>query len=197
MVKRINGKLFRWWLVAALGIFPTTSQAQKTDAQHSASFGFRPAVFQGIRMGVSRKAEVLARFGKPRSETLGEDGSLYLEYRDIGIVPGMAQFTVNPRTSIVTGLDIGPTTATLKEVIGILGPGSVVTRWSEAPCTELVYIDPDGTMPETEYRHLGIAIRVRGRFVDDISYLSKPLGLDANPCQGPKKRPGSSAIRVK
>jgi len=189
----VKGLLLGGWLAAVPGMASATSQGQKTDARHSASLGFRPAVYQGIRMGTSRKEEVLARFGKPQGEGPGEDGSLYLIYRDIGIVRGRAQFVVNPRTNVVIGLDVGPTTATLPELERILGTNHVPTRWSWAMCTEKagmtqVYIDPQGPLSEIEYRHLGISIQMRGDLVDSIYYSSKPIGLDANPCTKPAKR---------
>lgn len=138
-------------------------------------------------MGVSRKAAVIARFGTPQDEGLGEDGSLYLLYRDIGIVKGTVQFALNPRTLVVNGMEVGPTQATFSELERILGKNHVATRWSLATCTELagmarVFIDPKGPLSTVEYRELGISIKLRGDHVDSLIYSSKPNGLDSDPC---------------
>jgi hypothetical protein len=122
---------------------------------------------------------------------------LYLSYKDIGIVQGRVDVIVDPKSEVVLGLQIYPEKSTLKEVLQVIGPGSVETRWSWAVCDDEgleefipVFIDPGGELIGIEYRHLGIYIRpLDNGKVDYISYSSSPAGLDADPCPKTKPQP--------
>lgn len=174
---------------------PHWSAEEIKRIQHSASYAFKPAEYRGIRMGASRREDVLRVFGEPKTEALGEEQSLYMSYKDIGIVKGRVDVIVDPKSKVVLGLQIYPEKSTLEEVLQLLGPGGVETRWSWATCDEKgleefipVFIDPSGELIGIEYRHLGIYIRpLENGKVDYISYSSSPAGLDADPC--PKAKP--------
>lgn len=174
---------------------PNWTREEIRRIQRSASYGFKPAEYRGLRMGVSRKEDVLRVFGKPVAEGKGEDGFLYLQYKDIGVVKGRVDVVVDPKSGIVHGIDVHPENTTLEAILQELGPGAVETRWSWATCDEHeflgfgpAYIDPAGEHVGIEYRHRGIYIRPfeNGR-VQYLSYSSGPAGLDSDPC--PKAKP--------
>lgn len=175
---------------------PNWTREEIRRIQRSASYGFKPAEYRGLRMGVSRKEDVLRVFGKPVAEGRGEDGFLYLQYKGIGVVKGRVDVVVDPKTEIVHDIDLYPENTAVKEVLQLLGPGAVETRWSWATCEEHeflgfgpVYIDPAGDLIGIEYRHLGIYIRsLEDGKVDYISYSSGPAGLDSDPCPNAKPR---------
>jgi len=184
----------RWMVLAfsiALSLFYVSAQSKpvtQATAQRWAAAGFRPAEYHGIVMGKSKKRDVVARFGKPEWEGRGEAGTLCLSYRDIGGWKGIANFDLNPRTLVVVGLDIAPKDLTMQQAKQVLGEGAVETHWSPAACFELgggiggpLYLDPEGSTSFIEYRHMGVSIE-GGNRVHGISYSSKPIGLDRDPC---------------
>lgn len=159
-------------------------------AQKWAAAGFRPAVFEGLVMGKAKRGDVIARFGEPETEGRGEAGALCLSYRDIGGFKGIANFWLNSKTLVVNSLDIAPRDFTKEQAVAKFGKGAVLTRWSGTRCYELgggiggpFYLDPHGEMFTTEYRHLGILIE-GATMVQSIDYMSRPLGLDRDPCKG-------------
>lgn len=169
------------------------------DPHQSASAGFRPAVVSGIKLGQSKRREVLRRFGNPEWQGIGEDGSLWMKYTDIGIVKGMAQFVVDPKTDIVGLFVLSPTGTFIEDLLKILGPKYIKTRWTLTTCgkpTEMgvAYLDPQGEGELIEYRELGISIRVSvsGNKVDEVDYSHQPAGLDKNPCPTSPKRSSPS-----
>ena len=172
------------WL--CLGVL--SGAERESEFQKSALYGFRPGVYAGIRMGKTKKAEVIARFGKPKWEGLGEDGSLYMLYEDIGPIKGRAQFVVATKTGRVVMLELIPPDWTLAKVKELFGTGVAVTRWSWASCMENsegapVYLDPNGSLEKLEYRGLGMEVQVNGEAVIGIYFNERPLGFDRNPCR--------------
>lgn len=169
------------------------------DSYQSASAGFRPAVVSGIKLGKSKRRDVLKRFGNPEWQGIGEDGSRWMKYTDIGIVKGMAQFVVDPKTDIVGLFVLSPTDTLIEDLLKILGPKYIKTRWTLTTCGEptemgFAYRDPQGEAELIEYRELGISIRVSvdGKRVDEIDYSDQPAGLDQNPCPASSRRPPPS-----
>jgi|WetSurMetagenome_2_1015567.scaffolds.fasta_scaffold22833_2 hypothetical protein len=163
---------------------PRLSQA---DAQRSASAGFKPASFRGIQIGKAHKADVLRAFGKPDHEGMGEDDSLYLTYFRLGEPEGKVEFTLNPKTGLVTGAGISPKHMWMPDLHRMLGEDYVITRWSSAPCMDLggfapIFLDPQGDVELLEYRHLGISVQLQADRVQSIEYNMKPNGFDKNPC---------------
>lgn len=161
--------------------------------QCSASYGFRPAVFEGIRMGVSRRAEVVARFGNPEWEGGGSDGLLWLSYQNIAGYIGRSQFILNPRSKVVLALDVTPSHTAFAEVEKKHGKNWVRTRWSMVSCGGYVgaapiYIDPEHGSEVIEFRQLGIRVERVGDEAREVSYNSRPLGMDADPCPVRVKR---------
>lgn len=192
--------LVTWWMFAVAASIlsarpPNWSREEIKRIQRSASYGFKPAEYRGLRMGVSRKEDVLRVFGRPVAEGKGEDGFHYLTYRDIGIVKGPVDVVVEPKSDIVHFIAVYPENTTVQAIIQELGPGAVETRWSWATCEEDMfvgfgpaYLDTAGDHVGTEYRHLGIYIvPLEDGKVRSIRYSSSPAGLDADPC--PKARP--------
>lgn len=174
---------------------PHWTREEISRIQRSASYGFKPAEYKGLWMGVSSKEDVLRVFGRPVAEGKGEDGFLYLTYRDIGIVKGPVDVVVEPRSDIVHFIVVHPDNTTVEAIMQKLGPGAVETKWSWATCEEdefvgfgPAYIDPAGEHIGIEYRHLGIYIvPLEDGKVHSIRYSSSPAGLDADPC--PKAEP--------
>lgn len=155
--------------------------------QRSASYGFRPAVYEGIRMGVSKRAEVVARFGKPEDEGLGEDGALYLSYQNIGVYKGRSQFILDPRSKVVWALDVTPIETSFEELEKRYGKNWVRTRWSMPWCSSYEkpqpsFISPDRGTEKIEFRQLGISVDRVGDRADEVRYESRPLGVDTDPC---------------
>ena len=68
--------------------------------------------WNGVEPGVSRRAEVVKRFGPP-SKTLTVSGKEVLAYTDAAAMKGtsQAQFRVDPQTGVVERIDVFPATA--------------------------------------------------------------------------------------
>ncbi|MBA3975841.1 MAG: hypothetical protein C0504_16675 [Candidatus Solibacter sp.] len=199
-----GGNTIAWAMLCVALVMPDLAAEQKyvseAVAQKWAAAGFRPAVFEGLLMGKAKRGDVIARFGKPVWEGRGEGGGLCLSYRDIGGFKGIANFWLNSKTLVVNSLDIAPQDFTKEQAVAKFGKGAVLTRWSMATCFDLgwglmgpSYLDPHGELFTTEYRHLGIMIEGATR-VRSIDYMSRPLGLDRDPCKdkdGRKKTGGT------
>ncbi len=78
--------LAQFGAVVALGAI-SASSADHTEGRVELK-KFRPATYKGLRFGSSRRADVDRLFGPPATAAMGEDGNLYLYYRDVGVVPG-------------------------------------------------------------------------------------------------------------
>lgn len=172
-----------------------TNMVTPATAQRSASAGFHPAEYRGIKMGKSKRRDVIARFGKPQWEGLSEGGAYCLSYRDVGVVKGVVNIYLHGKVGVVSSLEIGPMDTNLEQVFNIFGKGAIETRWSEAACLALgdgiggpSYLDPKGEESVIEYRHLGVYIKARGRLVEGITYADRPFGLDRNPCDKARKK---------
>ena len=175
------------------GLPAYAQKVSASEAQRSASRGFRPASFHGIQTGRSVKDEVIQKFGKPNREGLGEDGSLWVSYKDIDGVSGLTEFVVDPKTSVVLAVAIGPTAMRVKELSDRLGKDYVLTRWSISVCDDhpgysSAFLDSDGPLTYLEYRHLGVSALVIGDRVSEISYSPVPFGVDRDPCGLPPKK---------
>jgi hypothetical protein len=74
--------------------------------------------WNGIEPGVSRRDEVVKRFGQP-SKTLTVSGKEVLAYTEAAAMKGtsQAQFRVDPATGLVERIDVFPATAIDRETV--------------------------------------------------------------------------------
>ncbi|MCL4842577.1 MAG: hypothetical protein KJZ79_12090 [Bryobacteraceae bacterium] len=158
---------------------------------------FRPASFKVIQFGVSKEVDVIAAFGKPLVVAYGTDGWRYLSYRNIWIAPGAVQFSVNPKSEVVDGMNVSPVDAHVRSVIALLGTDYRRSRWRFAACGDQgndggpVYLHPDGQLETMDYYPRGIFVVLMGsnpNRVQSVQYSSLPFGHDRDPCLKEKKK---------
>src|SRR5215831_15312954 len=78
----------------------------------------RAKAWNGIEPGVTRRDEVLKRFGPP-SKTVTVSGKEVLAYTDSSAMKGtsQAQFRVDPGTGVVERIDVFPATAVDRDTV--------------------------------------------------------------------------------
>lgn len=135
--------------------------------------------WNGIEPGVSKKAEVLERFGKP-SKTVSNDGTEILAYLNKEAIRGtaQAQFKIDPKTQLVERIDVFPGPVIDKETIeSTYGPQCPAGKpLPTTPCFTKKLTDDFRTY--YVYARLGMAIFFNedGKTVQSIIFqvLTKP-----------------------
>ena len=155
---------------------------------------WRPATFQGLIIGKSRRSDMLRRLGQPkwsRSHDGGErdkdERESFSHYESGGEFPG-SMTVVLSRRGIVSRVDFFPSKLTRDQVIAHFGPSYVITRYATNPCgdedSESIYEAANGPLTYLEYRSRGIAIAMGYQgLVTKISYVSGPIGGSQPSCE--------------
>ena|SRR5258706_4176558 len=155
---------------------------------------WRPAVFRGITVGKSKRADMLRVLGEPKwSRTTpgeGEEhGTTWNHYEGIGEFPGLTNVANDSRTGIITRIEFFPNKLSKAQAIAHFGRGYVVTRYAFDPCehdedSEPIYESPNGPLVIVEYRARGIAVSVGDKdMVTRISYVDGPIGSAKSSCK--------------
>lgn len=159
---------------------------------------WRPARYRGLTMGKSREADLLRILGKQKwSEAFDENGSdaeVWHHYEAEGEFSGELVFAIDKSSRVILNLSLYPKNLSKEEAIKHFGNDYVVTRYDFDDClgdeeSAPLYESQNGSVIKVEYRHRGIAIAVTksGR-VDDITYVSKPMGAVTSKCKEAPRR---------
>ncbi len=160
-----------------------------------------PASIRGLEMGLSRKADVIKTFGKPKSEDFpegdseGEPGAEWWMVYDSAEVcgkSGQVIVVLNERTAIVRHVLFYPLEMKRSEVISAFGKDFIITQYDFEPCDEengggaRLYESKEGNLRFLEYRSKGIAVSfdaMEPEKVSEIQFVSKPIGSDVSQCR--------------
>ena len=114
--------------------------------------------WNGIEPGVSRRDEVVKRFGPP-SKTLTVSGKEVLAYTDSQAMKGtsQAQFRVDPASGLVERIDVFPSTVVDHETVeATFGPSCPKSGTAPAACFQKKLTDDFRTY--YVYGRLGLAV---------------------------------------
>ena len=160
---------------------------------------WRPAIFKGLTVGKSKKADMLRVLGKPKWSRLtpkiedepDEGGVIWNNYERAGEFPGITNIGYDSKTERIIRIDFFPEKLTKEEAIAHYGRGSVITRYAVDSCLakeadedfEPLYETPDGPITIIEYRSRGIALSLGfNGMVTKIGYVSGPIGHAKSEC---------------
>jgi hypothetical protein len=153
-----------------------------------------PAVYRGLVIGKSSRADALKVLGQPTwtgkeeasgtpmmvfntSEPLAGRLSVLLNHEIVG------EIRVSPKDSYTKG-----------DIIKILGPGSITVHYASADCLSQggsapIYEDANGDTEYVEYRARGIAVDIlKDGTVGEISFVKGPLGSVHSPCPAARNK---------
>ena len=174
----MSGSLNAYLLIAINAVLPLAAQDS-----------FRPAEFQGLRLGQATIADAIERLGEPVGPFLDGTGTTWLHYKDVGRVPGKVEVMADSETGVIGGVTVYATNLSMTEARDLFGPGYEVKRYAFDDClgdaeSAPVYESVDGNLEYTVYKELGIAIRDSGGSSLSIGYLSQPPGAKESQCEG-------------
>lgn len=166
--------------------------ALTAEPQAASSQRWVPAVYHGLIVGKSNRADVLRVLGKPTSAGKGgEVGIPYISYDVSDPTPGT--LTVYIRRGIIHEMDLKPKAPTTKkDIIRVFGSDYRMVRYSVDDCLNEggvapVYEDPDGPIEQMEYRPQGIAVSFDLNEVEVIAFVARGEGPTHSRCPGTSK----------
>ena len=144
-------------------------------------------------MGSSQVADMLRLLGPAKKTEKFDEGwpnpEVWYHYEGQWDFPGTLRVIVDEATNTVRAADLLPTDLKLEEAIKHYGPDYIVTRYDFDSClgneeAAPLFESPKGNVVYIEYRQRGIAIAVNGQGnVNEIRYVSEPLGAEASKCK--------------
>jgi hypothetical protein len=163
------------------------------DPQAAISKKWVPAVYRGLVVGRSTKADVLRVLGKPKSVGKEQDtGVPTISYAVSHPVQGM--LVVYIRRGLLDSMSLFPQTQPTKDdIIGVLGSDYLVVRYAADDClgeggAAPIYEDRNGPIERIEYRSRGLAVSLHDGEVDAILFVAKPFGPTRSRCSGSKRK---------
>ena len=131
-------------------------------------------------------------FGKPtRIERFDEDKSdpeVWYHYDGMWEFPGTLRVVVD-KTRTIREVNLLPKELSKEDAIKHFGPDYVITRYDFDLClgdeeAAPLFESPDGNVIKIEYRQRGIAFGVNAYGnIDEISYVSRPIGAVTSKCK--------------
>lgn len=152
---------------------------------------WRPAIYRGLVMGKSKRAQMLRVFGQPKWSREAETGSheeVWNNYEGKGEFPGITIVVTERESNVISRIDFYPTRLTKQQAIAHFGSRYILTRYNFESCegdeeSEPLYESPNGLLQFIEYRARGIAIAIGNEeMVTKISYVSHPIGTPQSRC---------------
>ncbi len=175
-------------LLVALLFSSNASQRQPNQQWHA-------AMFRGLIVGKSRRADMVRRLGQPKwtrsPESRGSDDAdkeTFNNYEGGGEFPGRMTVVIN-RRGVISRIDFYPAKLSREQAIAHFGPSYIITKYAFDPCesdedSEPIYESPNGPLTSLEYRARGIAIAIGYQdMVTKISYVAGPIGRLRPRCQ--------------
>ena len=152
------------------------------------------AKFCGLVVGKAKVDELRKMLGEPLeiadlSSVADNNHTLYY-YESKKEIIGKIVFWVNKKTKSIVMNELQPNSMTKTEVLEHFGSNYVITKYSSSDCPGItfdsapLYEDPNGEIKFIEYRDKGIAIIIsENETVQNISYLSEPVGSKSSKCK--------------
>lgn len=159
--------------------------------------GWQAAVFRGLKVGESKRADMLRLLGNPRETVPAEADSdsdaanpeAWYYYENADSLGGDFIVGVNKSDEVVKRVILRPASLARDAATKHFGPDYVVTTYAADECLSAgdavpLYESPTGTIKYIEYRDRGIAISTNHRgMVEEILYLGEPVGAKESKCQ--------------
>lgn len=149
--------------------------------------------WNGVEPGVTRRDEVLKRFGPP-SKTVTVSGKEVLAYTDSSAMKGtsQAQFRVDPGTGIVERIDVFPTTVVDHDTVeATFGPVCPKAGAQPAACFQKKLTDDFRTY--YVYARLGLAVFFEENEDRVQSFVYTASRLSPAPAPAPTAAPASGS----
>ena len=148
-----------------------------------------PAVYRGLVMGKSSRADALKVLGQPTWTGKEEASGTPMMTFNVS-EPIAGRLSVLLDHDIVFEVRLTPKESyTKSDITKILGPGSITVHYASADCLAEdgmggpMYEDPNGDFEFVEYRPRGIAVDIqKDGTVGEISFVKGPLGSLHSPC---------------
>ena len=155
---------------------------------------WQAATYRGLTMGKSTRADMLRLLGQPVETKPYKDGkeSGTLYGYTAEDIPGELVVTVQSRTNIILNVEINPQNLSKEEAIRRFGEDYEVTRYDFDLClgdgeSAPLYESGTGNLAYIEYRSRGIALLPNAENkIDEIKYVSEPLGASSSKVQKQK-----------
>jgi len=167
------------------------STSQKTSAQ-SSKRKWAPAVYRGLVVGKSSKADALKVLGKP--DWIGKESETLTPMMNFTVSePVAGTLSVLFDRDVVSEMSLSPKEHyTKSSIVKVFGPDYVIVHYSADDClaeggTAPMYENPNGDIESLEYRPRGIAIGLRYDDVEEISFVKGPLAPMHSKCPKTKK----------
>lgn len=157
---------------------------------------WKPATFKGLRIGGDHREDVLKLLGQPSSSrepeaAKGEEPEVWDDYLNVSGYDGHVIVISTKENHLLLKVAWYPEALSLEESKRIFGDQYKITRYdfvvgcSEDNDSAPIYENPKGNLSYIEYRAQGIAISTdsSGQKVDEVLFVSKPIGLASPRCQ--------------
>ena len=176
-------------LVALFTAIFALASSQTPQPQTSPHQRWIPAIFHGLTVGKSNRADALRILGKPASTGRGGESVFpFISYEVSDPVPGT--LTIYFEHGIILEMDLKPKAPTTKkDIIRVFGSDYRMARYSTDECLNEggvapVYEDPDGPFEQMEYRPRGISVTFDVNEVEVISLVGKSIAPTHSRCAG-------------
>lgn len=170
------------------------------QSSQSSDREWKPAVYQGLTMGVSTKDDVISALGKPRAVGREQDTGIPTLTYEVS-EPVRGTLVVYLKKGLVDGMTLVPKKQLSKsDVQKLFGPSPLRVRYAPADClteggSAPIYESPDGSIEHLEYRSQGTAVVLHDNVIQAIAFVKGAFGPSRSPCNGRKKRQDSSEVR--
>ncbi len=164
----------------------------KKASRQSAKRKWGTAVYRGLVVGKSSKADALKVLGKP--EWTGEESETLTPMMGFTVSePVAGRLSVLLDHDIIIEIRLSPKeTYTKSSIVKVFGPDYIIVHYSFDEClgeggSGPIYENPDGDIESLEYRLRGMAMNLHNDDVEEISWLKGPLGPTHSQCPKTKK----------
>ena len=164
---------------------------------------WQPAIFKGLKIGESSRSDALKILGKPGSSTVSDynDSPVGSDREDFEVIDKYANFgfygelTViySKKSEVISEIVSYPKNLKVEEAIKYFGENYKKTQYDFVECpgdagSSRIYESENGGFKYIEYRSKGIAIKIDDseKQVEDISFVSQPIGLNSPDCSEKK-----------
>jgi hypothetical protein len=178
--------------VVSLGLLLASGLASK--AREHGSQTWVPAVYHGLVVGKSTRADVLRVLGKPTWVGHESDtGTPMMDFQVSDPVPGNLSVLFR-RGGILDGMALSPKQPlTEKDIVRILGSDFLVVRYAMDFCSEddgvgTLYESRDGSVKHLEYRSRGLVVSFYHEEVQEITFVERLSVPKHSRCQGQGKK---------
>lgn len=177
-------------------IFALPALAPQAPAQ-SAKDTWMPADFQGIKLGSHTRQEAIAILGTPELSSEADANDLPEGEEPGDLLDSWSNVDIYREVTVISSKDTGKVT----EIVAIpkflsvaqanrrFGTDFVRTRYEMLECpgdagSSLIYESKTGSLEFVEYRSKGIALTLdaRGRRIEEVRFVSRPIGLETGVC---------------